>query len=49
MLWSETVIKLKWKDKTYTGKGVSTDIIKSSIIAYLNALNTIQKQKERND
>ncbi len=45
----ETVIKLKWKDKTYTGKGVSTDIIKSSIIAYLNALNTIQKQKERND
>ena len=45
----ETVIKLKWKDKTYTGKGVSTDIIKSSIIAYLNALNTIQKQKEKND
>ena len=37
----ETVVKLIWEGKVYSGRGISTDIIGSSIRAYVNALNKI--------
>ena len=37
----ETVVKLIWEGKVYPGRGISTDIIGSSIRAYVNALNKI--------
>jgi len=36
-----TIIKLRSDGKLYSGKGVSTDIVESSINAYINALNKI--------
>ena len=36
-----TVIKLRSNGKLYSGKGISTDIVESSINAYINALNKI--------
>lgn len=35
------LVKLRSEGKVYSGKGVSTDIIGASIIAYINALNKI--------
>ena len=37
----EAKVKLKSGDTTYTGRGVSTDVIKASIKAYLNAVNKL--------
>ena len=37
----ETVIKLRSNGKLYSGRGTSTDIIGSSILAYISALNKI--------
>jgi len=37
----EAVVKLKYKDKSYIGKGLSTNIIEASIKAYLNDINKI--------
>ncbi len=39
----EVIVKLKTKDegKTYNGRGLSTDIIEASILAYLNAINKL--------
>ncbi len=37
----EAVVKLRYNGKPYSGKGISTDIIGSSINAYINALNKI--------
>ena len=37
----EALIKLRSNGKLYSGKGVSTDIIGASIVAYINALNKI--------
>ena len=36
-----TVVKLRSAGKLYSGKGISTDIVESSINAYINALNKI--------
>lgn len=36
-----TVVKLRSSGKLYSGKGISTDIVESSINAYINALNKI--------
>ena len=36
-----TVVKLRSNGKLYAGKGISTDIVESSINAYINALNKI--------
>lgn len=41
----ETVVKLEHGGKMYSGKGLSTDIIKSSILAYLNAINHIHTRR----
>ena len=38
---SETVVRLRAGGKLYSGRGVSTDIIGSSIRAYVSALNKI--------
>lgn len=35
----EVSIKLESKDKTVIGRGVSTDVIEASVLAYINALN----------
>jgi len=35
----EAVVKVRCGDKTVTGRGLSTDVIEASIIAYINALN----------
>ncbi len=37
----EALVKLRSNGKVYSGKGISTDIIGASIVAYLNALNKI--------
>jgi len=37
----ETVVKLRSGGKLYSGRGISTDIVGSSIQAYINALNKI--------
>ncbi len=42
----EAVIKLMSDGKIYSGRGISTDIIGSSIRAYLNALNKVVFEEE---
>ena len=37
----ETVVRLRSGGKLYSGRGISTDIVGASILAYLNALNKI--------
>ena len=37
----EVVVKLKNGEDTVTGRGLSTDIIESSILAYINGINKI--------
>ncbi|MDR1786981.1 MAG: 2-isopropylmalate synthase [Treponema sp.] len=38
----ETTVKIHWNDRRYNGRGVSTDIIESSIKAYIAALNALE-------
>lgn len=35
----EVTVRIKYKNDIYMGKGVSTDVIEASILAYINALN----------
>lgn len=35
----EVIMRVKHNNKTYTGRGLSTDVIEASIIAYINAVN----------
>jgi 2-isopropylmalate synthase len=37
----EVVVKIRTQDRLITGRGLSTDIIESSILAYLNAVNKL--------
>lgn len=37
----ETVVRLRSDGKLYSGRGISTDVVGSSILAYINALNKI--------
>lgn len=37
----ETIVKLRSQGRLYSGRGLSTDIVGSSIMAYVNALNKI--------
>lgn len=41
----EVVVKLKAKGKNYSGRGLSTDILEASILAYLNAMNKLQNEQ----
>lgn len=43
----ETSLRLKYQDRLYFGRGLSTDIIKSSILAYVNGLNNIGYYKDK--
>ena len=42
----ETIVKLRSGGKLYSGRGISTDVIGSSIMAYINALNKIVYEEE---
>ena len=42
----ETIVKLRNNGKLYSGRGLSTDIVGSSIMAYINALNKIMFEEE---
>ena len=41
----EALIKLRSQGKIYSGRGISTDIVGSSIQAYINALNKIEYEE----
>lgn len=43
----DTLIKLESNGRFYTGKGLSTDVIASTILAYLNAINHMAYFEER--
>jgi 2-isopropylmalate synthase len=38
----ETMVKIGWDNRHWNGRGVSTDIIESSIMAYLSAINAME-------
>jgi 2-isopropylmalate synthase len=38
----ETMVRIAWKDRHYNGRGVSTDVIESSIKAYISAVNAME-------
>ncbi len=40
-------VKLKAADKTYVGRGLSTDIIEASLKAYINAVNKMQASVQK--
>jgi 2-isopropylmalate synthase len=40
----EVMAQVKYKDKYFIGRGVSTDIIEASVKAYLNALNKVLQE-----
>ena len=42
----QTVVKLRWGGKLYSGRGISTDIVGAGIYAYLSALNKIVYEEE---
>lgn len=42
----QTVVKLRSEGKIYSGRGISTDIVGSGILAYINALNKIVYEEE---
>ncbi|MBP5729279.1 MAG: hypothetical protein J6Y48_19595, partial [Clostridia bacterium] len=42
----ETVVRLRWEGKLYSGRGISTDIVGAGIMAYINALNKIVYEEE---
>jgi len=37
----EVAVKIKVGDRLFTGRGLSTNVVESSIIAYLNGINKI--------
>lgn len=41
----EVLVKLNAKGKNYSGRGLSTDILEASILAYLNAMNKLQNEQ----
>ncbi|MBQ9474772.1 MAG: hypothetical protein IJU69_00760 [Bacteroidales bacterium] len=45
----ETVVRLRSDGKVYSGRGVSKDVVSSSVMAYLNAINKIvyEQQEDR--
>ena len=42
----EALVKIRHEGKVYAGRGISTDIIGSSILAYINALNKIVYEEQ---
>ena len=39
----DVTVKLSAEGKSYSGRGLSTDIIKASIVAYLQAANKLMR------
>lgn len=42
----QTIVKLRSAGKVYSGQGISTDIVGSGILAYINALNKIVYEED---
>lgn len=42
----EAIVKLRHEGKVFSGRGISTDIVASSILAYVNALNKVVYEEE---
>ena len=42
----QTIVKLRSSGKVHSGRGISTDIVGSGILAYINALNKIVYEEE---
>ena len=42
----QTIVRLRWEGKLYSGRGISTGIVGASIHAYLSALNKIVYEEE---
>jgi 2-isopropylmalate synthase len=38
----ETMVKIAWDDRRYNGRGLSTDVVESSIKAYIAAINAME-------
>jgi 2-isopropylmalate synthase len=38
----ETMVKISWEGRRWNGRGVSTDVIESSIKAYIAAINAME-------
>jgi 2-isopropylmalate synthase len=43
----ETMVRVSWNDRHYNGRGVSTDVVESSIKAYISALNAMEWELEQ--
>jgi 2-isopropylmalate synthase len=44
----EALIRIRYEGKSFTGRGVSTDIIEASAKAYLHAINLLEIEKNQN-
>lgn len=42
----EVTVRVRFGDKVYSGKGLSTDILESSILSYINAINRALTDRE---
>ena len=42
----EVTIRMEYGGKSYTGRGVSTDVIAASARAYMNAVNKIARESQ---
>lgn len=42
----EVTVKVRFAEKIYSGKGLSTDILESSILAYINTINRVISDRE---
>jgi 2-isopropylmalate synthase len=43
----ETMVRICWEGRHYNGRGVSTDVVESSIKAYISALNAMEWELEQ--
>jgi 2-isopropylmalate synthase len=43
----ETMVKIAWDDRRWNGRGVSTDVVESSIKAYISAINAMEWELQR--
>jgi 2-isopropylmalate synthase len=43
----ETIVKIAWDDRRWNGRGVSTDVVESSIKAYISAINAMEWELQR--
>jgi 2-isopropylmalate synthase len=43
------MVKICWEGRRYNGRGVSTDVVESSIKAYISAINAMEWELAKND